>query len=83
MKPAYMEAAQELHSKNVCIHIATIGGKITFPNIAICNFKGWRLARTQGNYAKRKNVAIHHGGGDGNVGQSQVDPSSLSSVLPG
>lgn len=37
MKPAYMEAAQELHNKNVCIQITQLaGGKITFPNISIC-----------------------------------------------
>ena len=33
MKPAYMEAAQELNSKNVCIHITKLGEKLLFQTL--------------------------------------------------
>ena len=73
MKPAYMEAAQELNSKNVCIHITQLGEKLLFQT----------LTRTQCNHTKRKIVATQHGGGrgGGNGSESQVDPSSLLSVM--
>lgn len=83
MKPAYMEAAQELHSKNVCIHNTQLEEKLLFQTLLLVILKATAWLERNATTRSKRLLLLTMGEGSGNVSESQVDSSSLSSVMLG